>query len=288
MNYSASPKIIILGIDALEYNLVKEWRLKNIMQKTYCKMDLSDYKVIVTPPIWGSMLTGKIDEEIIKIWEKAAEIADFATGKQKWWAKLGIKILPYSTRLWIWKNFFEKRMGGNPLEITANYINEKKETNIFQFFEKPWTNGIPSYGRLVSDPTTRQLLKKALNGEKIPFRDYVIKNYRNDKSQLFFALDKQEFDFIFWYTTLLDHLGHVYIKNPLTFMKYYLEINEVIGKVRERCRKSCIYVVSDHGMEAVKGGWGMHSDHAFFSSNTGERIDKPFHLYDLISKHRII
>ena len=58
MSYSGPPEIIILGIDGLEYNLVKEWRLKNITQEAYRKLDLSDYKVVVTPPIWGSMLTG--------------------------------------------------------------------------------------------------------------------------------------------------------------------------------------------------------------------------------------
>ena len=71
---SGKPKVIVLGIDGLEYSLVEKWGLKNIMQKTYCKLDLSDYKIIVTPPIWGSMITGKIDEDVMKVWEKSAEL----------------------------------------------------------------------------------------------------------------------------------------------------------------------------------------------------------------------
>jgi hypothetical protein len=59
-------------------------------------------------------------------------------------------------------------------------------------------------------------------------------------------------------------------------MKYYFEINELVGRVKESCPKSKIYVISDHGMERMKQQktrWGMHSKHAFFSSNTGEKIE---------------
>jgi hypothetical protein len=296
MEKTTSPRIIVLGIDGLEYNLVEKWRLKNIMQKTYCKLDLSDYKVIATPPIWGSMITGKIDEEIMKIWEKASEIISLGNSDpdikpkwwtKKWWTKLGMESLPTSVKEWIWKSFLEKKIiGGSLAEISANYVIEKKQTNIFQFFEKPWTNGIPSYRRAYTDSTEKKLLNKVFREEKTPFVDYVTEIYKSDKMQLFSALDSQDNDIIFWFASLLDKLGHIYIKSPLTLMNYYLEINEVVGKVKEKCNDSRTYVISDHGMEPYKGIWGMHSDHAFFSSNTGETIDKPLQLYNLILKHK--
>lgn len=155
MNYSNAPRIIILGIDGLEYNLVKEWRLKNIMQKTYCKLDLSDYNVVVTPPIWGSMITGKIDEEVMGRWIKWAEVAGGNKNiKQKGWAKTG-KILPSKLNFWLWNHIVDPLIGGDPFEKTANYVIEKKLPNIFQFFEKPWTNGLPSFGKNVSGPVQK-------------------------------------------------------------------------------------------------------------------------------------
>jgi hypothetical protein len=289
MNSYHFPKIIILGIDALEYDLVKEWRLKNIMQKSYCKMDLSDYSVIITPVIWGSMLTGKIDEEILKIWEKTAEIVGFPSIKQKWWKKIGTKILPHKIKKWIWNNYYEKQLGGNPFDTSANYINDKKERNIFQFFEKTWTNGIPGFGKNVSSKIKKKYMRKAIQGEKTPFIDLVLKNYREDKNKLLSAINNKEFDFIFWYTNLLDSLGHLEISKPIAMMKYYFEINELVGRVKESCPKSKIYVISDHGMERMKQQktrWGMHSKHAFFSSNTGEKIEKPIQLYDLVYNNR--
>lgn len=290
MIHSKQSKIIILGIDGLEYNLVKEWRLKNTMQKTYCKLDLTDYNVIATPPIWGSMLTGKIDHEVMRIWVKLAEVLGGEKNiKQKWWTNIA-RIFPVSVNYWIWDHIFAPLIGGDPFETTANYVLEKNEPTVFQFFKKPWTNGIPSYGRNVSTPTQKKLTEKAITGERMPYRKHILNQYKKDKSQLLSALVNQEFDLIFWYTPLLDNLGHMDMGKPLTkMMRHYLEINEVVGIVKESCPTSKIYIISDHGMESMEPkptSWGMHSHHGFFSSNTGEKIGKPFHLYDLISKQR--
>lgn len=287
-NKSPHPRVIILGIDGLEFSLVKDWELTNIMQKTHYKLDLSDYDVIVTPPIWGSMLTGKINDEIMKMWVKQAQLTDVGVNtKQKWWAKIG-NILPPIFDLWIWYHIFAPLFGGNLFEKTANYVLDKNETNIFQFFQKPWTNGVPGYGKLVNNPKKKYQLQMAMIGKDSTFKEDVIKNYKRDKEQLFSALNKHKYDLIFWYTMILDKFGHVYIKKPLTLMKYYFEINELVGKVTNSFPDSCIYVISDHGMERVKGGWGLHSNHGFFSSNTGEIIKKPYDLYNLVLKYKTI
>ena len=292
MSYKRQPKVIILGIDGLEYNLVKEWRLKNIMQKEYCRTELSDYDVIVTPPIWGSMLTGKIDKEIMKIWIKQAELTGGGVNtKQKWWARIG-KILPYSVGYWLLDNVFVHLQGGDAFEKTANYVKEKNEHTIFEFFESTWTNGIPSYGRKVIDEVSKKLTENAIAGDKKPYKKYSIEKYKKDKEQLMSVLKKPHYDLIFWYTGLLDNIGHIDMGNPIAYMmKHYLEINEVVGKVKECCPNSIIYIISDHGMERMdqkKSSWGMHSGHGFFSSSNGEKINRPYELYDLISKHKSV
>lgn len=290
MPSKVNPKIIILGIDGLEYNLVKEWRLKNIMQKAYCKMDLSDYKVVVTPPIWGSMLTGKIDEEVMEIWIKQAQITGHGVNvEQKWWAKLG-QYLPLSVAYWIENNILSHIIGGDPFETTANYVLDKKQPNIFEFFENPWTNGIPSYGRKVITEKSKKLLEDAIGGEQGPYRKLIMDQYKDDKNKLFSILKSNDYDLIFWYTTLIDNFGHMDIGKPIKMMKHYLEINELVGKVKDNFPKSIIYILSDHGMDRMepkKNAWGIHSDHAFFSSNTGEKIGKPTQFYDLVSKNKV-
>ena len=57
--------------------------------------------------------------------------------------------------------------------------------------------------------------------------------------------------------------------------------------IKEKLNENDIlYIVSDHGMEPIEGDprGGDHSDHGFFSSNTGELIQKPQDLFYLIKK----
>ncbi len=291
MKNEANKRIVVLGIDGLEYSLVKKWQLKNLMQKAYCKMDLSDYRVKVTPPIWGSMLTGEIDEEVMDVWVRAAQFVNLKSDvKQKGWAKTVTMLLPYIPPLIKNKIIYRilEIMGENPFEVTFNYVKEKKIPNIFQFFKKPWHNGIPSYGRLDNVPERRLLFEKAVGGDKKQLIDYEKKLYDKDKLQLFSALDNKDYDLIFWYTPFIDSLGHLYIGKPLKLMKYYLEINNVVGEIKARDNNSNIYVVSDHGMEEVERGWGMHNDYAFFSSNTGEKINKPTQFFSLIKQYKTL
>ena len=142
----------------------------------------------------------------------------------------------------------------------------------------------------LSRTQVEKLTENAIAGDKAPYRKHIINQYKKDKLLLFSTLIKQEFEFIFWYTTLLDNIGHMDMGKPiLSMMKHYLEINGLVGKVKKICPNSIIYVISDHGMERMepkKSAWGMHSHHGFFSSNTGETIDKPYHFYELISKHK--
>ena len=51
--------IVILGYDGLEYEYVKEFGLKNLMQKVYGKTDISEFSQPRTVVIWSSFLAGK-------------------------------------------------------------------------------------------------------------------------------------------------------------------------------------------------------------------------------------
>ena len=55
-------RVLILGIDALEYDLVEEWDLKNLKQKEYGKITVPITKEVGEPAteiIWPCLITGK-------------------------------------------------------------------------------------------------------------------------------------------------------------------------------------------------------------------------------------
>lgn len=59
-------KVLILGIDALEYTLIKQWNLKNIMQEEYGKTRLPLYhdEEPNTRIIWPCFITGKMPHKM--------------------------------------------------------------------------------------------------------------------------------------------------------------------------------------------------------------------------------
>ena len=69
--------IVILALDGLEYEYVKEFNCKNLMQKSYGKTDISEFSEPRTVVIWSSFLSGKNLEKKI-----------LALGKNFWKFKL--------------------------------------------------------------------------------------------------------------------------------------------------------------------------------------------------------
>ncbi len=290
-SYPWSLMIVVLGIDALEYDLVEEWNLQYLKQRAYCKTDLSEFGVIITPLIWASMLTGKKIEKIEKMFLKRARFFSERpqsvkkNEKQYTAAKIAAKILPKSAKMWIIRNIIP-----NPFDKTKDYLIKHHYKTVFDYFENPWTNGVPTYGKNVADKKTRELMNIAASGHPEILYKEALKIYKKDKKELLDALDK-EHDFIFWYTSFLDEIEHFYITKKLKLLKVYMDLNSLVREISEILSKNDkLYIISDHGMAPVEdsttGFAGEHSDHGFFSSSTGELIKRPQDLYGVITKER--
>jgi len=280
-------KIIILGIDGLEYTLVEEWNLKYLKQKAYTKTDLSDFGVVITPLIWAAMLTGKKIDEIEKIFLKRARFFSEnprsvkAKTEQYLFAKIASKVLPEKVKRWIIKNILP-----DVFEKTKDILRAKNYTTIFDFFDKTWTNGLPAYGRNVVTTKSKKLHKLATEGNPKPLYKYSLEMYKKEKRMLLDAL-KKDYQLIFWYTPFLDKIEHFYINKKSKLLNIYIDLNKLVRKIYEIISSNDIlYIVSDHGMvpveRSVSGSFGEHSDYGFFSSNTGELIKKPQDLFDLV------
>ena len=54
--------VLILGLDGLEYNLVKKWALKNLLQRQHAKIEVprnEEKKMPLSPEVWAEFLTGR-------------------------------------------------------------------------------------------------------------------------------------------------------------------------------------------------------------------------------------
>ena len=126
----------------------------------------------------------------------------------------------------------------------------------------------------------------AIKGNTKNLYNYSMQSYRREKEDLLKALS-DEYNLIFWYTHFLDLIEHFYINKKAKLLSIYLEINNLVKLVKEKIDDGDIlYIISDHGMIPLKGDprGGDHSDHGFFSSNTGELLRKPQDLFYLIKE----
>jgi len=280
-------KIIILGIDGLEYDLVKEWKLKHLELEASSRLELSDFGVIITPLIWASMLTGKKEDEIERIFLERSryfsKTSDSLKKKQRqyWHAALMARILPKSIKTWV-----NKKLLPDPFKKTSHFLKKNNKRTLFDFFKNPWNNGVPAYNKCVTSDESKKMTGIAINGDLKPLHEFTMAMYERDKKELFDAL-KKDYDLIFWYTSFLDKISHFYIVKKRKLMNIYLDLNTMVKKIREGMGPDdVLYIISDHGMVAVEGSLkaGDHSDHAYFSSSTGETIQKPQELFDIVTK----
>lgn len=109
--------IVILGYDGLEYEYVKEFDLKGLMQTTFGKTNISEFSEPRTVVIWSSFLAGKnLERQILSL------------GKEFW----KFKLKPEET-------FFSKFEKWKAIDVpgfTYKYEKHKKEKELMKaFFE---------------------------------------------------------------------------------------------------------------------------------------------------------
>ena len=134
--------MVILGLDGLEYEYVKEFNCKNLMQEKFGKTDISMFSEPRTIVIWSSFLTGKnLEKEIL---EKGKELWDFSLKPEqtflarfkKWkvidMPGLNFKKENHKKERELLKGFFDKK---NSVEDYDKVAFENHKENKKEFFE---------------------------------------------------------------------------------------------------------------------------------------------------------
>ena len=132
--------MIILALDGLEYNYVREFDCKNLMQENFGKTDISEFSEPRTVVIWSSFLAGKnLEKEILAkdLWDfKLNPEETFVVNFERW------KVIDmpgfnyykerHEKERALLKGFFEKK---NSIEDYDKIAFENHKKNKQEFFE---------------------------------------------------------------------------------------------------------------------------------------------------------
>ena len=267
------PKAFIIGLDALEYNIVTAFHFKTLLQKDFGKIDLTPYKMkLITPWLWSIIISGKIDtgithfvtyesrmlrfiekilthpilyKKIEKIVESLRRKREDRSGTAFFFYKKGIKVRP---------------MGKEDLKVKT----------IFDIIPNSHAICIPGYNlwreQFIIDlllPLTKCIGNHKLTLKRLRLQWLLEKKKKKILEQL---LHRGDWDLVMVHFYITDVVGHLYWNKPLMLLETYKIMSHWIRKwktiLNTYTEPVWILVLSDHGMRR-----GLHTDHAFWSSN---------------------
>ena len=203
--------IVVLAIDALEYELVEKFDCKNLKQKFYGKTDISDFSQPRTMVLWSSFITGENKEKEVLI-----------NGNKEMWNK------KWSTK----ETFFSKFKNPSVIDLPSfSYdleAHEQSRNLLKKFFESK------------SDEEKEKIRKK--------YNEDAFSHHRKIKRMFLESLEKNH-DLVVGYFSIVDVIGHLNFGNAVMMKLLYREMDDLAKICQEKSDK--LLVLSDHGMKAI-------------------------------------
>jgi len=138
--------IVILGLDALEYEYVRKFNCKNLMQLCYGKTNISEFEEPRTVVLWGSFLTGRnVEKEALSkgLWNFRLKPTDTFFPSFKKWVAIDVPAFTYKQEAHkkereAMKKFFNQKISIQEYdEIVMKNHKENKE-EFFSALEKDY------------------------------------------------------------------------------------------------------------------------------------------------------
>lgn len=274
-------KVFILALDGLEYNLVNRYSLAALKQAHYGKIELTGVEEILTPIIWGTFVTGKIQAKkkvTIKKWDK--NLVNRVSRCLSW---LGLNRIKGKGGI---LEFFRL---AKRIDHTIEDYTTRGETTIFDLAKNPVSIQVPTINDRGLFRKTAPLLGEVLSNPQNERRylNRFWEDYRTIKAQIYERLSG-DWDLFMVHFQLLDILGHLYAgRGGIQLFKGYSTMNWLAHDLQKAILPSDVHflIISDHGMKPL-GRFGDHSDYGFWSSNR-VILGNPFHVtrfFDIIVK----
>jgi len=277
-------KVVILGIDALEYNRVEKLNLSYLKQKEYGKTIVpitEGWKEPATVIVWPCFITGC---EPKKMGYNAPILF-----KQP--LQFFLDNLVFPLRNFMYKNKYvdnveQKKMSQDLVNIFKDITKkskfarhpERKDIKAPTLFDNSFKSAhcyIPVYD-ISMDTLARWDIFDVMNDPKKK-NEFAFK-YRKeiqDKKEELFQLLETDYELIMMYWYCLDGIQHALFKDKITIDEFYIRFNSLVKEVQDRLSKDdLLLIVSDHGQEN-----GIHTPYGFYSCNKELGLHKP-HICD--------
>jgi len=203
--------MIILAIDALEYEKVIEFGCDNLKQEFFGKTDITEFSEPRTMVLWSSFITGENKEKEV-----------LGEGNQEMWNK----------RFPVNETVFSKFDDPCVIDLPGFSYNleahEESRKLLKDFF-------------MTEDKDKKEEIKKAYNED-------AFSHHRAVKEEFMKALESNH-DFILGYFSVIDVIGHLNFGNNIMMKMLYKEMDEIAGMLRSK--GGDLIILSDHGMKAL-------------------------------------
>ncbi|MFW6121636.1 MAG: alkaline phosphatase family protein [Petrotogales bacterium] len=274
-------KVLILGIDALEYDLVEQWDLKNLKQKEYGKTELPlvPGQEPVTVIIWPCFITGCMPKEMgystLHVFPQPLQhVVD--------------TVFPFFRRFLIdyeaedraekkkGKQGFLDKIAGRIDSLGLSHKPTRRDIRASTVFDNPNFRSVHLHVPVYDDdafPEHRGKTIDAVSDKMV--RSVIELNHKQEfnhrTKEVFDWIEKDDWDLFMQYFFLLDGVQHVFYNNVKKIAKFYVMFDEFVGKVKQKIDDdTLLLIVSDHGQKK-----GIHTDHGFYSVNKPLGLKNP-------------
>lgn len=250
-------RVFIVGIDALEYDLVEELNLRNIKQIEYDKVIEPPTKLL-TPILWSSFITGTLKHGV-----KAFTVKNPLIKVSRNFLEM-LRIDPYSTPVWLFYRALTKA-GMSSRRVDKRDLKAK---TIFDCVENSVAVSIPAYNEWESIHRLRlkyPLARFVGKRHEKKAEECIETNWRIFRRKMNYTLEMLErnnWDLLMVHFLVLDNIGHLYWYRPGKLRDAYRFMNSAVGELLSKVKDQWVLIVSDHGMKK-----GLHTNYAFYSSN---------------------
>jgi len=260
-------RVCILGYDGLEYTLVDQLKLRNIMQREYGRVRVPIAGGIddpSTPIVWTSFITGQPPSihgvDMPEFWDSPLDgIRSFLRRHRKLHNLAKKFKLGYRVR---------GNMGIEPKFPSRKNI--KCET-LFDIIKPSIPLGVPVYNKdLYSTYPVGDVFKAIQDPDfRREYETKIRQKFSREVEELFEALE-EEWKLLMIHLHIIDLLGHVYWGTERLALLYE-EIDLLTKRIKERIQPDdLLLIISDHGLDRLG-----HTKYGFYSLNRRLGLKNP-------------